>query len=251
MRWGLIASDATPFPIDPGYAALREAFPREVKKFGFRSVRDMNAVGIPSLGHSVDRRFYKSQEQTFPLVQIGPGIFAYNESTGYDWKLFRANCLKHLDLALKLYSENSGTRPQPEMLELRYIDALPIPDGEKAQSDFYRVLEAETDLGLGRPRLFDKMKGLRQASRGRINIDFDLVGTKSTKFIVDIASARRNTEKIIRVESKVRATGKDVAKLQSRPEFVKKVGAWLETAHSYTSPFFKQLLGQQRLAKYK
>ena len=74
---------------------------------------------------------------------------------------------------------------------------------------------------------------------------------KATIFALNFTSAKTDTKKLIRMESKVRSDGKDVPRLKSKPEFVKDVSEWLERAHSITSPFFQHLIKPELLRKFQ
>ena len=252
LRWALATSEQTsPLGVDPGYSLLKEEFSHAIKRSGFRHHRNMQPSEFPILGHSVDRRFFRSPEQAFPLVQIGPGIFAYNESADYSWTNFKANCLKHVDSLLKCYPTLSSFKLAPALLELRYVDSFEhtLPNGKPA--NFFEYMHTQTNFGVSIPTMPAKLKGIQDDPTGRLIAEYALKGKKETAFTVDFASGQRKGAKILRMETKVRSLGKDLPSLSNRTAFKKKAGQWLEQAHSVISPFFIELLGPQRLARYK
>lgn len=251
LRWDLPGSDPMgPLRTDPGYPFLREEFSHAVKKLGFRHKKDMQPQGI-GIGHSVDRRFYLSETQAFPLVQIGHGIFATNESAGYEWTKFKASCLKHVRMLIDSYPRMTSFRMMPSLIELRYIDIFPAESKKRKKHNMFTFLEDDTNLGISRPSLMEGLETLESLNSGRIITEYRVKKAKATIFVLDFASAKSGTKKVVRMESKVRSVGKDVPSLKSKPKFVKNVSEWLERAHLITSPFFQQLITPELLRKFQ
>ncbi len=251
LRWDLPGSgNIEPMRTDPGYPILCEEFSRAVKKLGFRHTMDMNPQGF-GFGYSIDRRFYLSKTQPFPLVQIGHGIFATNESAGYEWTKFRASCLKHLRILINSYPRMTSFSMKPSLIELRYIDVFPAESEKGETRDIFAFLEDDTNLGISRPSLMEGLEPLQSLSGGRIIAEYRVKKTKATIFTLKFDSAKTDNKKVIRMESKVRSDGKDVPRLKSKPEFAKDVSVWLERAHSITSPFFEQLIKPELLTKFQ
>ena len=251
LRWDLPSSGPMePIRTDPGYPILRDEFSRAVKKLGFRHTKDLHPQGF-AIGHSVDRRFYLSEKQTFPLVQIGPGIFATNESAGYEWIKFKESCLKHLRLLIDSYPRMTSFSIMPSLIELRYIDTFPTESKKGKTRDMFTFLESDTNLGISRPSLMEGLEPLQSLRGGRIIAEYQVKKAKATTFMLDFGSALADTKKTFRMESKVRSVGKDVPSLKSKPKFVKDVREWLEGAHSITSPFFQQLIKPELLRKFQ
>ncbi len=251
LRWDLPGSGSIePIRFDPGYPILCDEFSRAVKKLGFRHTKDMQPQGF-SFGHSIDRRFYLSEKQAFPLVQIGHGVFAVNESAGYKWAKFKASCLKHLKILIESYPRMTSFSIMPSLIELRYIDVFPAKSEKGKARDIFTFLKDDTNLGISRPSLMEGLENLQSLKGGRIIAEYPVKKTKATIFVLDLASAKTDAEKTVRMESKVRSVGKDVPKLKAKPKFIKDVSEWLERAHSITSPFFRQLIKPELLRKFR
>src|ERR1044072_977127 len=82
LRWKLPGPVDAPalMKSDPGLLPLLDPFTAGMKKIGFRSFKDI-APPLQTAGYGVARRYFKAAEQTFPIMQIGHGIFASNESS--------------------------------------------------------------------------------------------------------------------------------------------------------------------------
>ncbi len=251
LRWDLPGSGPMgPLRTDPGYPILREEFSRAVKKLGFRHTKDMQPQGF-SFGHSIGRRFYLSEKQTFPLVQIGHGIFATNESAGYEWTKFKASCLKHVRILIDSYPRMTSFSMMPSLIELRYINVFPAKSEKGKTRDIFAFLEDDTNLGISRPSLMEGLETLQSFNGGRITAEYRVKKAKATIFVLDFASVKSGTKEGIRMVSKVQSVGKDVPSLKSEPKFVKNVSEWLERAHLITSPFFQHLIKPELLRKFQ
>ena len=251
LRWDLLGSGPVePLRTDPGYPILCDQFSRAVKKLGFRHTKDMQLQGL-GFGHSIDRRFYLSEKQAFPLVQIGHGIFATNESSGYKWTKYKAACLKHLKLLIDSYPQMTSFSMSPSLLELRYIDVFPAVSDKGKKRDIFSFLEVDTNLGISRPSLVEGLEPITSLGGGRIIAQYRVKKARATTFVLDFGSAKTENKDTIRMESKVRSVGKDVPNLKSKPRFIESVGEWLERAHSITSPFFQQLIKPELFKKFQ
>jgi uncharacterized protein (TIGR04255 family) len=110
LRWQLHGGDNTlpaPLRTDPGLLPLLHAFPLRAQKLGFLQRLDM-ARPHEIVGHSVAARFRRSAEATFPLLQVGSGIFAANDGPFYEWQQYKAHVLNGLSALLDSYPKLSG-----------------------------------------------------------------------------------------------------------------------------------------------
>jgi hypothetical protein len=55
------------------------------------------------LGYAIARRYYLAKDQDFPLMQMGPGIFASNQSSDYVWPSFKKQVLNGTQAVLASY----------------------------------------------------------------------------------------------------------------------------------------------------
>jgi uncharacterized protein (TIGR04255 family) len=92
-----------------------------MKKIGFGTTKDMSHP-LQTGPHGVVRRFYKAADKPFPIMQIGSGIFASNESSEYEWRSFKSQVTRGLRTLLKVYPKLDFFTLRPSHLELRYVD---------------------------------------------------------------------------------------------------------------------------------
>jgi uncharacterized protein (TIGR04255 family) len=93
LRWALhnqSKSNQMLMQSDPGFIPALDTFSRKIVRAGFGVIKDIadepNKFVLP---YSVSRRFYAKQDFGFPLLQLGPGIFASNQTAEYEWKSFK------------------------------------------------------------------------------------------------------------------------------------------------------------------
>jgi uncharacterized protein (TIGR04255 family) len=233
LRWAVQPGIAY---ADPGFPALREAFSKQAKRLGFVAHRDMAPPDLAAAPHSVARRFYVAEDKDFPLMQIGPGIFAANESVEYNWAAFRKQVVDGVRLLLETYPKLSSFPFTPTYLELRYVDAFDASLIDT--SDLIEFLNQATTLKLELPEVFTKIGSI--GTKGRLILQTALKQRKDSYFIFDIGSGTRNAgDDIVRMETKVHTGAGGVPKVRAVSHFLKELDRWLEFAHQHTSPFFK------------
>jgi uncharacterized protein (TIGR04255 family) len=234
---------------DPGLLPLLGSFSGRMKKLGFSASTDLSHP-LQTGPHGVVRRFFKTAKQPFPLMQIGPGIFATNEDAKYDWKEFRLQVNRGLKALLLAYPKLDFFPLVPNYLELRYIDVFnPSIVGAVG---FLGFLGGGTTLKVELPSMLRDEAKFTADAVGRLIARKEVRGRKNTEFALDIGSGRnQNTsEDIVRMETKVTTTSGGVPALKSPARFLKDVGDWLDFAHGITSPFFKDLIKPSVLSKY-
>jgi uncharacterized protein (TIGR04255 family) len=97
LRW-ILEQGPIPGPymnFDPMLIPLLQKFSVAMENSGFSHKQDF-AHPAQTTPYGVVRRFYKNDESPFPIVQIGAGIFATNESTQYEWRTFKAQVLRYV-----------------------------------------------------------------------------------------------------------------------------------------------------------
>jgi len=250
LRWALQDSADSP-PVlhsDPGLMPLLTNFTSHIKKAGFASFKDMSPA-LQTGAHGVARRFYKRAGSEFPIMQIGPGIFATNESAAYEWKTFKAQVVRGLNALLQSYPKLDFFSIRPIHIELRYIDAFDRSlFGNASLFDF---LHRGTTVKIEFPFAFDANRFDGDVA-GRLVIARKVKGSPDTSFVCDIGSGRKNDtqEEIVRLETKVFSVKSEVPSLKAHKKFLADVETWLERAHSVTSPFFKQFVTPALMKKF-
>ncbi len=234
---------------DPGLLPLMDTFTASMKKIGFGSYKDMSPP-LQTAGYSIARRYFKGADRPFPIMQIGHGIFASNESSLYEWKSFKTQVLLGVRTLLKDYPRLGVFKIEPNYLELRYIDAFDKSLlGKAALFDF---IERGTTMTVQFPKLLTDTTLFSGDANGRFLIVRTLKQRKSSQFLMDLGTGKKEgVEDIIRLETKVKTDGAGVPTLKTPAKFFREVDEWLEFAHGITSPFFKDFLVRDVMQKFQ
>jgi uncharacterized protein (TIGR04255 family) len=250
LRWALHGPPELPsvFHIDPGYLLAEETFRAKVADLGFTVAKEMTAPGEVAAGYSIGKRYYQASEQNFPLLQLGPGIFASNQSTEYNWTGFKEQAMLGIEVLLDSYPSLGAYSLRPNYVELRYIDAF--DSSLVGTIDLVDFLATGTKLEMKVPDLLRDKDVFADLFQGRLLLQRALKGWKSSQFISDLGSAQRDKEKVIRLETKVVTTDEGVPTLTGENSFPDQVEEWLEFAHGLTSPYFKQIVSETAMDKF-
>ncbi|KAB7741518.1 TIGR04255 family protein [Parvibaculum sedimenti] len=251
LRWALQSDSTTPLTLqnDPGLIPLLDAFTKNAKKLGFASSKQLVSP-LQTAPYGVVRRYYKDDSKPFPLLQIGPGIFACNDASQYEWTSYKTLITKGLTSLFSSYPKLGFFPLAPIFLELRYVDVFDRSlFGKAALFDF---LQKGTSLKLDLPPMLSERSTFGGDADGRLLFRRDLKGWKDTIFSFDIGSATNNgnQEQIVRLETKVTTGQSGILALKTPAPFIKNVEKWLDFAHGITSPFFKQLILPTTMAKF-
>lgn len=250
MRWPVEAEGNIPLPFrkDPGYDVLSREFPSVAKKEGFGHVVNMATGGI-LVAHSIGYRYYQAPDKKFPIWQIGPGIFAVNESSGYEWSSFRKMVLRGVSVLISAYPRMKSFALVPDYLELRYID---IFDKELIGTvDLIEFVNSATSFKIQVPKFFEEHTEISGLEAGSVVYSFRIKGMKNTIFQFQIGSAKRGDVEIVRLESKVISKNLKLSATPTPKNFSKKLEKWLDDARGLTSPFFESFIRDEVKEKFK
>jgi uncharacterized protein (TIGR04255 family) len=248
LRWALPGPSGTPWHIDPGFLPMRELFTKNVARLGFIEMRDIVGPQDVLVGNAIARRYYLAKDRDFPLMQMGPGMFASNQSAEYDWPSFKRQVLNGTRAVLASYPPLPNFPLTPNYLELRYIDAFDA--GLVGTTDLVRFLDAATTMKLEAPQFLTSKK-FGDQQQGRVLLQTIAKDWKASQFILDLASGRRQEGPIVRLETKVVTTAEGTPKLRKPQAFLSEVGKWLDFAHGITSPFFREFVKAPVMEKFK
>jgi uncharacterized protein (TIGR04255 family) len=252
LRWALQPGpqDQPVLRSDPGLIPLLDRMTKAMKKLGFGYSRDLSHP-LQTGAHSISRRFYKAADRPFPIMQLGPGIFATNESSEYDWKPFKAQIERGVRQLLASYPKLDFFSLQPVHIELRYIDAFPA--SLVGNAALFPFLKEKTTLSIDLPPMLNDTKIVQSNAVGRFSYQVELSGRKHSKLYLDLASGKNTEtgEDLVRMETKVISLEADVPSFGKNLKSFTPIDQWLEMAHNVTSPLFKQLIKKDTLANYR
>jgi uncharacterized protein (TIGR04255 family) len=233
VRWKL--QGAPPGPqTDPHYKLLLGRLFDRIRT-DYPDHEQLPTASIPDelMGHVVQHRF-RVKANSWPLIQVGPGVLTVNSTSEYQWLDFRSRVLGGI---AKLYDAHPRVGDlEITNLVLRYIDAVDFDYGVNNTFDFLREkLKLGVSLppnlfnGTGvesRPNGLTWQCGFRCAKpQGLINIRF--------------ATGQRNNAPAVVWETTVESSCEDL------PDVPQGFEEWLTAAHAVTDDwFFKMIEGE-------
>ncbi|SFQ13855.1 TIGR04255 family protein [Tranquillimonas alkanivorans] len=138
LRWQLVPIASMPgAELDPNFERSHGKVADNLAKLGFGHIERLPPSDFPSemlAGQPVFR--YRRAPNTWPLFQLGPGLFTANITPPYEgWADFRVTLeagLGALDAAFQLGTEFA----MPRLIELRYLDAFTEQHGVDRVAEF-------------------------------------------------------------------------------------------------------------------
>ena len=249
LRWALEGSKGLPIQLqhDPAYPLLAYEFTEKAKPHGFNVRREMKASPTGPLGHSIQYRFYKDDESPFPIWQIGPGIFAYNESANYEWESFKSSLRKAAQALLSSYPKTKALQIRPVYMELRYIDTY--TSELLGHTDLAKFLDNDVNLML-KPNDFLNLDHFAGHFEGRVEIVRRLSRDKESVFRLEIGTGEADSKPAIIVISKVVKKSHDMKLGNNSRSIVSNMIHWADEAHELTHEFFQNFVGEALMKKF-
>lgn len=250
LRWSLQPAPPPLAQYDPMLIPMVQRFTDKMGKLGFPHRRDL-VHPMQTGPHGVLCRFYRSPDSLFPIMQVGPGIFATNESAKYKWTPFRAQVVDGVRALLASYPTDLGAQLKPGYLELRYVDVF--TKDIIGNSSFFEFAETGTTVTFSLPEFLKNRQMFWADPMGRFFYQRTLRERKDSSFAFDLSSAKsaETKDEIIQLVSRVSATGRGVPLLKTPGAFVVEVRKWLDFAHGVTSPFFKSFVKSEVMRKFQ
>lgn len=233
VRWKLQGMSPGP-QVDPHYKLLLgRLFDRMLKDYPEHEQLPTANVPDELVGHIVQHRF-RVAANSWPLVQVGPGVFTINSTVDYKWPDFR---LRALSAIKTLYDAH----PKVEELKitnliLRYIDAV---DFDFETGNTFEFLRDKLKLNISLPDSLFKDTGVENKPNGLI-WQSSFKCEKPQGFIsIRFATGQKSNAPAVVWETTVESSGGDL------PEMPQAFKVWLDTAHEITDNwFFKMIDGE-------
>ncbi len=230
IRWKLKGTPPGP-QVDPHYKLLLGRLFDRLHQ-DYPEHEQLPTANIPDelVGHVIQHRF-RSAANAWPLVQVGPGIYAINSTDDYKWHDFRTRVITSVE---KLYDAH----PKPHEfkitnLTMRYIDAIQFDYEHK---NAFAFLKEHLKLNISLPdNLFQDTSVDNRPNSFTWQSSFSCqspMGQMDIRF----ATGQKNNMPAIIWETVVESTGDDV------PEMPKAFNDWLDAAHDITDDWFFKII---------
>lgn len=213
------------FPFDPDFELAQGVFASKIKKFFPLRKRtlpeDVNLRIYPKPIH----QFWKG-ELTWPVVQLGPGILAVNDTdVNYVWK---GNFQQNIKTAIQVLRQSYSTGIQLERARLQYIDAVEFNPEEESPITF---IDRNLNIGLqNKYQVPGQPKGLH------IGQIFEL--EKDSRLLLNVQNGKHNkTGQPAIIWTTAVEKSKDIN--------FNNLASWLEYAHRVTSDTFVNMLNPE------
>ena len=230
VRWAL-GSPAPNVNVDPYYKLLLGRLFDRVKT-AYPEHEQLPSALMPDefAGYIVQHRFRRTVNG-WPLVQVGPGIFAVNETVAYVWDDFR-------DRAISAVKALYEAHPKPEDLKitsllLRYIDARPFDYG---QEDVLAFLRKKMGVEVLLPSSLFEDNNIKHVPKNfTTQAAFDC-GNPPGTVSLGIATGISNDQQALVWETMVQSGDSEI------PTMPDDFDAWLNAAHAITHDWFFKLI---------
>jgi len=248
MRWKMLTNDTIPFPYDPSYPQLLDTFSKYAAAKGFVDQEDTQAP-YSILALQIARRFQQKDSKSFPLLQIGPGLYAANESVNYDWDAFKKMAIDGASVIESSFPKLDAFGFNLDRLELRYIDTF--DEDLIGTADLLDFMNKATTASVSIPELVGKDR-LKSKYRGRIFFEADAKKPSGSVLSIDLISAARKKSgsAVIRMTTKV-FSREDTVFPKSSKRWSQKLDDWLEDAHHLTSTSFRRFVRPEVYEKFQ
>lgn len=231
FKWRLPPQTPTRIEIDPHYRLLLGRFSEKVEgDYPFHEPLPTTQIPDAMAAHMAQHRFRTSQDG-WPLIQVGPGLMTVNETSGYKWNDFKERC----DRAVRSLSDAHPAKRQfnAQDLALRYIDAVDIDFG---QESVFCFLQNKMKTSISLPdTLFSDGRVKRNPTAFNCQMSFPAVYPVSFVTLRFAIGSHKKKPALI-WETLVQAANTHIPKI---PEGFSE---WLDAAHNLTDDWFFKLI---------
>jgi len=230
MRWQLSASQGV--PVDPNYKLLvGRLYDRIEKQYHFHEPLPTSSMPDEMFGYVVQHRF-RVERNSWPLVQIGPGIVTLNDTDNYYWPDF-FNRIKDLNKAFYDAYPNSSSDLKIHRLQLRYIDAILFNFEDQ---DIFEFLKENLKITIEFPQDILNNCGVTSLPKN-LNTQFTFPIKSPNGFIQwRLARGKKKNEDALIWETIVESSGDQL------PELPANFDEWSKSAHTVTHNLFFKLI---------
>lgn len=233
VRWNLQGLPPGP-QVDPHYKLLPgRLFDRMLNDYPEHEQLPTANVPDELVGHFVQHRF-RVAANSWPLVQVGPGVFTVNSTADYKWPDFRPRVLSAIKTLYDAYPKVGELKITN--LILRYIDAV---DFNYGVGNAFEFLRDKLELNISLPDSLFKDTGVENKPNS-LTWQTSFKCDKPQGFIsIRFATGQKNNEPAVVWETTVESAGDDL------PEMPQAFDGWLDAAHKITDDwFFKMIKGE-------
>ena len=218
---------------DPHYRRLIGRFENAVHE-KYPIYEQLPTANVPEelVSYTAQHRF-RSEENQWPLIQLGPGVLTLNSTKDYKWESFCPRVIEAIGLLKKAYPKTEDLKIQRFMLH--YVDAVKFSIEE---SNAYNFLKENLKLGFDIPSSLFLENHVKTNPIGlQWQSAFQCLQPKGT-FVLRVANGLVDNDPALIWETIVESQGADVPSQET-------YSVWLSAAHELASHcFFNMIEGQ-------
>jgi len=225
VKWGSPDKPDPAYPMIVGrlYEKVRDEYP---------FVQDLELAQFPpGIAVHVPRHRFRKAENEWPLVQIGPGVAALNDTEQYTWQDFRRR-------ATGFFPKVKEAHPRPDELELtslklQYVDALEV---DYLAADVQAFLRDKLHISVVLPdSLFERQPVAKRAAHAVVELAFPL-SSPAGRVELSVRTGHKEGNPALILQTSVWSTGADANTGWGS------FGDWLDAAHSVIRHWFFALI---------
>jgi len=229
LRWALQGNEQGP-KTDPHFKILLGLLYNKISS-EYPELEQLPTASIPEeiFGSGIQHRF-RVKEDSWPLIQVGPGILTVNSTEDYIWKDFHPRAIVAVEKLFEAHPKLSDLTITN--LILRYIDAIEF---DYSDSDAFKYIEESLKVKFQLPQnLFEK--GINQKpSSFSWQTSHQCINPKGM-ITIRFASGQKNGVPAIIWETIVESANIDL------PEMPGGFANWIDSAHNITDDWFFKLI---------
>lgn len=230
IRWEL-PQPSGPTPHDPNYNLLIGRFYDRIQQ-DYPLYEALPSSEVPDLlvPYLVQHRF-RPEANTWPVVQLGPGVLTVNETTSYTWENFSQRTLSAFNNLIEAYPNPSDLHISNAIL--RYIDAINL---DPTSEDLFKFLEQKLHTRFQLPQSLFRPHRISASPTGlNVVTTFhctDPEGAISLRF----ATGAKNNEPALILETIVQSSSPNA------PREPTELQGWLDAGHKLIHSWFFDLI---------
>jgi uncharacterized protein (TIGR04255 family) len=250
FRWQLQPGDIPQLQTDPDFPYALGVFYKSIQDtFQHREKLDISEAPPDFFPHRVRYRF-REKEDTWPLLQLGPGVATVNFTEPYTWDLFKEKVLYLRSKLLYAYGEDVL---KTQSVALRYRNGVAL---EYSSSNLLAFFEHNLNTSIGLPNHVPGPASSQSWPIGaNINLTFELLEPRGVGALVfrtahrtqkETESDPKAREEMLLWQLEVISQSDDAPALGKEEEFT----LWLASAHAVIHDWFFSLIKGPLLDRY-
>lgn len=240
LRWEL-KDTGSGMKIDPHYKIIvGRIYDKISNKYAYHEPLPTASMPDEMAGYVIQHRFRKEKD-SWPLIQIGPGIITVNDTESYSWQDFKKRINQAVNTLFEAYPGAKDNLKFNNVI-LRFIDAVAF-DFEKENIFKFLKDKMKTSISLYL-KLFEKT-GVKEKPLN-LDIKFSFISSKP-RGTVNLRFVRGKVKEMDALiwETIVQSISENV------PNDKNKIIRWADQAHNLTNNWFFKLIEGDLLRRFK